>query len=121
MSRRHRAQAYHPQNDLAVPTLSEALSLCSIIEDGRAYQALSSTQHRLVTNRAWVAKPPSAVAGYWQVNERGIEALRRVQGGDVALRNRVDALHARALTENEEWDAELPAQEEGHDPAPSGQ
>jgi hypothetical protein len=110
-SRRYREQSYHPDRALAIPTLSEAMSLCSILENGHAYAALSSMQRRLVTNRGWVTKPPSHLAGAWQVSAAGFEALRRVDVGARAIQTRLDVLHRLALADEAEREDERESEE----------
>jgi hypothetical protein len=127
MSRRYREQSYHPDRALAIPTLSEAMSLCSILENGHAYAALSSTQRRLVTNRGWVAKPPTraerryvvtnegvttAPKPTWQVSAAGIEALRRVDVGARAIQTRLDILHQLALFDEAEREDKRESEED---------
>lgn len=99
-SRRGRHQGWHPDQSLAIPTMTEAMALVAVLENGQAVHALRANVRHLIDQRGWLARPPSH-GGAWQVNARGITALRRLDVGDRAIKLRVDALHEEALREED--------------------
>lgn len=100
-SRRGRHQGWHPDHGLAIPTMTEAMALVAVLENGHAVAALRANVRRLVFHRGWLARPLHR-GDPWQVSEAGLTALRRADRGARAIQLRVDALHEAALEGEED-------------------